>query len=469
MQQSMKKCFQIQYNFKQFLEGVVLAALGVLGPKLIAAEELGIYASLTTAMMRESGSSLLFAAIKLVFMNVVRMVPHYLGAFLINESVHIYIKGKKIFLFNVMFTISLIVLIYDMIYRLYGIRYDLGIPALLTIAFVLLLSYMDLFSVSMLNKLILVSSLLLGIQWLDVIPMLTEYGFGRGEISMDVKKAAEFIREERLLTLLASAMCFSFFYTSMIQVQLLYKEHKLKISNEKTRRMEKELYDAQIEALKMRSFSEVQSLVHDLKSPLTTIQGLISLAEMMEKDDLIREYFQKISSSLTTMNMMISEILYENVRTMLKTEELMQMVLAQISVSVPSGMLEYKNECPEALIWGNKIRLARAVINLLNNAYTAVDKENGKLELKVECQNSQIYITVSDNGSGIAADEMKYIWTPGYSGRRSTGMGLAFTKQVVENHGGIIQIESEKGKYTKAIICLREGNEDGEHKDNSGN
>ena len=72
-----------------------------------------------------------------------------------------------------------------MIYRIYGIRYDLGIPALLLIGFVLQLSYMNLFSVSMLNKLLLVASLLMSIQWLDVIPHLSDSGFGRGEISRE--------------------------------------------------------------------------------------------------------------------------------------------------------------------------------------------------------------------------------------------------------------------------------------------
>ena len=459
----------IQHNSRLFIQGCVLAVLGVTGPALIGEQRLGIYDSLTVAMMEDSGSYLILAALKLVTMNVVRMLPHYLGAFLINESVHIYLYGRKHFSFNAIFTFSLIIFIYDIIDRIYGIHYDLGIPALLTISFVLLLSYMDLFSVSMLNKILILASLLMSFQWLDVLPSLTEYGFGRGEISMDVKTASEFIGEQQLLTVFALSMCLAFFYASMMQVQLLYKEHKLKISNEKTRQVEKTLHDTQIEALKMRNSSEVQSLVHDLKSPLTTIQGLISLAEIMEKDELIREYFQKISSSLTSMNKMISEILYENRRTPMKTSELMGMVLAQISILVPNHMLSYENQCPDAVIRGNKIRLSRAVINLMTNAYYAVDEKNGRLKVTVEDRDGYVYITILDNGKGIAPEAMEHIWQLGYSGRHSTGLGLAFTKQVVENHGGNIQIESEKGRYTKAVICLREErDEDGKHEDDSG-
>ena len=465
----MGRKFGIHHNSKLFVQGCILAILGILEPAIIMEQRMGIYESLKSAMMDDRASYLIIAALKLVAMNVIRMIPHYLGAFLINESVHVSLNGKKKFSFNVIFTLTLIVIIYDVIYRIYGIKYDLGFPALLTIAFVLWLSYMDLFSVSMLNKLLLVGSLLMSIQCLDVIPVLSEYGFGRGEISIDVKKAAEFMGEEWLLTVFACSICIAFFYASMMQVQLLYKEHKLKISNERRLQVEKELHYTQMDALKMRNASEVQSLVHDLKSPLTTIQGLISLAEIMEKDELMREYFQKISSSLTSMSMMISEILYENRRTPLKTSELMQMVLAQISILVPNGMLEYENNCPEAVLRGNKIRLSRAVINLITNSYNAVDKKNGRLKITVGNEDGMIHITICDNGPGIPPEVMEHIWEIGYSGRQSTGLGLAFAKQVVENHGGSIRIESEKDYGTRAVVCLKEEqNESGEREENSG-
>ena len=169
----MEKKFSVECNLRLLVQGGILAAFSVMGPWIIRESWLGIYASRSSAMMNDSCFLLLVSAIKLVAMNVVRTVPHYLGAFLMNEAVRIRINGRKRFSLNVVITLSLIVLIYDLIYRVHGIRYDLGIPVLLIIGFVLLLSYMNLFSVSMLNKLVLVGSLLMSIQWLDVIPSLT--------------------------------------------------------------------------------------------------------------------------------------------------------------------------------------------------------------------------------------------------------------------------------------------------------
>lgn len=92
----MEKRIEIPRNTKLFWQGCVLAALGILGPALLKEQTLGIYKDLTEAMMTEQSGALIYATLKLVLMNVIRMIPHYTGAFLINESVRIYLLGKKI-------------------------------------------------------------------------------------------------------------------------------------------------------------------------------------------------------------------------------------------------------------------------------------------------------------------------------------------------------------------------------------
>lgn len=450
--------YNVHWDNKYLSQGLALILIGILFPALITEQTFCIYENLSNSLAQDNEVQLLLTATLLVMMNALRAIPHYLGAFLISDSLKITIYGKRKFLFNVVLTFFTILLVYMVIDYIYKIRYDFGIPALLIVAFVLTLSCMDLFSVNMFNKILILASLLLSIQWLDVIPYLTPYDFGGGEISMDVKTAALVMEQEMLITFFAICLCMAFLFSSLIQVQLLYKEHRLKITAEINQIVEKELHDTQINALKMRSHSEVQSLVHDLKTPLTTVQGLISLAEMMEENDLIKEYYDKITVSINSMNMMISEILYEDTKSLFTTEELFLLVLSHVSILVPVEQLEYKNQCPDAKLLGNRIRLSRAVINTIENAYYAIDKERGKISIYVgkPAGNGQIYIFIRDNGVGISPDKLEHIWELGYSENHSTGLGLGFARQVVENHHGLIKIESEKGKYTKVIICLKE-------------
>ena len=76
---------------------------------------------------------------------------------------------------------------------------------------------------------------------------------------------------------------------------------------------------------------------------------------------------------------------------------------------------------------------------------------------------------MTDNGSGIEAGDMEHIWDLGYSDKQSTGLGLPFVRQVIENHKGAVHVESEKNHYTKVIVCLRKGEQtDGECEDNPG-
>ena len=458
----------VDLNRRMALEGVAVYLLGLLLPAVLTPNLLHIYRNISSALLTDSEALILTAALKLVLTNVARMVPHYLGAFMINESIHIRRGKRRLFLFNILMTYLLIYLMYRMINAVYPVQLDFGIPAILTIAFTLYLSYLDLFEVKMLDKGILLFSLLMSIQWLDTVPGLTGHGFGRGEVSEDIKMASQLLDDGRALSLFAWCMMTVFGFMAVIQIRLLVGEHRRKLDNEERVKMQKHLYETQIEAMKMRNTSEAQNLVHDLKSPLTTVQGLVSLAQMMEDNPLIREYFEKITISLNSMSTMISEILYENREQVITVKELMRTVLAQVSVRIPREMLLFADSCEQFRIRCNKIRFTRAIVNLIDNARYAVDPEKGKIALTAEEREGRIRISVTDDGCGMTEEQMKHIFEVGYSGRGSSGMGLAFVKQVVEHSGGVLEITSRPGGGTRAVIIIKEAEDDGDSKEDPG-
>lgn len=104
----------------------------------------------------------------------------------------------------------------------------------------------------------------------------------------------------------------------------------------------------------------------------------------------------------------------------------------------------------------NQIRMVRAVVNLLENAWRAVDKETGKIKFTAVAENEYVRICVEDNGIGMDQAQLKQAFDIGWSGTGSTGMGLGYVRQEVERQNGTICLESTPGEGTRAFICLKE-------------
>jgi two-component system, NtrC family, sensor kinase len=102
--------------------------------------------------------------------------------------------------------------------------------------------------------------------------------------------------------------------------------------------------------------------------------------------------------------------------------------------------------------------LHQALLNLINNAMDAVQPESGVVSLGTGyvAGTDQFQIRISDNGVGIAAEDMPNLFQPFYStkGLRGTGLGLATSQKIVQEHGGSITVESAPGQGTTFTIQL---------------
>jgi len=99
-------------------------------------------------------------------------------------------------------------------------------------------------------------------------------------------------------------------------------------------------------------------------------------------------------------------------------------------------------------------QIEQVFINILLNALQAVD-DNGIVTVQtvVDPEHKKIHVEISDNGCGIAADHMKKLFDPFFSTKANgTGLGLAVSYGIVENHQGDIRVFSELGKGTRFII-----------------
>jgi signal transduction histidine kinase len=98
----------------------------------------------------------------------------------------------------------------------------------------------------------------------------------------------------------------------------------------------------------------------------------------------------------------------------------------------------------------------RCLLNLLTNAIDAIEEDRGEVRLATHVAGESILICVEDNGVGVPSEARQQIFEVFYStkGNRGTGLGLAVTKKIVEEHGGRIAVESAPGQGSRFTIRL---------------
>ena len=100
--------------------------------------------------------------------------------------------------------------------------------------------------------------------------------------------------------------------------------------------------------------------------------------------------------------------------------------------------------------------IVQLVINLLTNSLQACERGGAvRVQLAPFPRNDGVLLAVSDTGRGIPAEALERVFDPFFTTKEEgTGLGLAICKQIVEQHGGAINIESDTGKGTRVIVLL---------------
>jgi signal transduction histidine kinase len=213
----------------------------------------------------------------------------------------------------------------------------------------------------------------------------------------------------------------------------------------------------------------VHMLVHDLRTPLTTlISGLYLVQEAGTLNDIQAECLTTALRGSETLLGMINDMLDVHkmeagqqilVYTELAPDELVTHVLEQVTQLAHDRGLTLTTECAAALP-----RLQRTLVNLLGNALKFTPSGGAvTVAARASTDAAAVHFSVTDTGPGIPREAFDYIFEKfgqvamqHTSGQRSTGLGLTFCKMVVEAHGGRIWVDSELGKgstFTCTIPC----------------
>ncbi|MGM7722872.1 sensor histidine kinase [Metabacillus sp. Hm71] len=433
-------------NSKLIWLGLALIFLGISMPYWLTTGSIGIDTLIKHMEHKPSGNSLLVTAFLLVTLNTIRALPYYLGAVLLGDQLG---KRYQRSWLKIAIPLFLIPLRYIIINLSVIPNYHFGTPAILIILSIILLQKLEKGRLSLFMKSLVLVQILFGVQWLDEVPFLTAYGFGHGAVSTKVKQLAVQIGFVESLSLYSLVLCAIFLINAVILTGYLIRW-----------RIIQDLHLVKLEALEARSDREMLNLVHDLKTPLASIEGLISLIDLRVQDEKIKEYCSNVSISIRSMSEMISEILCESRKNWCSLKELIDYVHAsRLSGTNTKVDFQLPAESEKIQLRINKIRMTRAIVNLINNAFDAIeDQAEGKVTILAKVYDKQVWLGVSDNGIGMTEEEKEKAWKAGYSTKQHPGIGLSFVQQVAEGHEGTVFIESKIGKGTTVWICLVGGN-----------
>jgi PAS domain S-box-containing protein len=217
------------------------------------------------------------------------------------------------------------------------------------------------------------------------------------------------------------------------------------------------------QASKLATMGELSaSIAHELNNPLATVALRVeNLMMKMGVDDQQRRSLEIISQEVDRMANLVDNLLqfsrrsYRQVSTVYVPEELANSV-EFVHYHLRTRTINVVQELSEPLltIQADRQQLRQLFLNLLTNASDAMP-EGGTLTVHAKNsslnQNNAVQIDFVDTGEGIAAENLKKIWEPFFTTKaegRGTGLGLAICRRIVEEHGGTIEIESERGHGT---------------------
>lgn len=234
------------------------------------------------------------------------------------------------------------------------------------------------------------------------------------------------------------------------QVMLLFEAHKQNI----------ELSRSKIELNKRsKRLEDFAGLVaHDLKSPLASMEGLLSLVKTdypAENDPELGLYVKHLETSAKSMRNYIDDLLkYYKAGDTLKIREnksLSEIVNAINDIySNDSAVIKISEDFKFTNI--PVVAVQQILSNLIDNAIKYNDKDKTLIIISAHQSQDHYSLSVSDNGKGISSEHQKIIFdifkTTGELdkyGKRGSGMGLATVKKLVKNLGGTIKVESTLG------------------------
>ena len=220
----------------------------------------------------------------------------------------------------------------------------------------------------------------------------------------------------------------------------------------------------------------ISNISHDLKTPITAIQGymegiLEGVADTPEKRD---KYLRTVYNKAKDMSRLIEELtFYTKIDTnkipynfaKINVCDYFSDCVEEVGVELESRgiVLGYNNTVDkDVLIIADGEQLKRVINNIISNSVKYMDKTQGIIDIRVKDLSDFIQVEIEDNGCGIASKDLENVFNRFYrtdasrnSSKGGSGIGLSIVKKIIEDHGGRIWCTSTENIGTVMHFVIR--------------
>lgn len=219
----------------------------------------------------------------------------------------------------------------------------------------------------------------------------------------------------------------------------------------------------------MRGNLDIEEMVHDLKTPITSIIGFVELLQKGGQDaKTTKEFYDIIATESNRLLKLVNNILSASKKSdSAPTESCNLSVEIQKFVKELEPLANKRNISINIKVNSESIcvsipenKIARIITNILENAIK-YNKESGQIFINLVEKGNMAYIKIKDTGIGIAENELGKVFDKHYraeSGKKlnveGSGLGLAIAKDIAESYSGSIQVASTLGESTEFIISF---------------
>ena len=220
----------------------------------------------------------------------------------------------------------------------------------------------------------------------------------------------------------------------------------------------------------------ISNISHDLKTPITAVKGYVEgiMDGVADTPEKMERYVKTIYNKTNEMDHLINELtFYSKIDTnripytfsKLNVEDYFGDCAEEIGLELETRGIElvyanYVEGDVQVIADGEQIR--RVIHNIIGNAIKYMDKPKGIIQIRVKDVGDFIQIEIEDNGKGIGAKDIAYLFDRFYrtdvsrnSSKGGSGIGLSIVKKIMEDHGGKVWATSRLGIGTIMYFVLR--------------